>query len=118
MSESLYARDRSIARKADRAAGSDNPCKGCRESVAVPESQLARFLSKIRPEDSVSDRLYEQRLSACGSCESLSYGTTCMHCGCLVAIRAKLKSSHCPHPSAAKRASWEIAVQAGANAQN
>ncbi|KKC49686.1 hypothetical protein VE23_04240 [Paenibacillus sp. D9] len=92
-------------------------CKGCRESVAVPESHLARILAKIRPEDSVSEFLYEQRLSACGSCESLSYGTTCMHCGCLVAIRARLKTSHCPHPSAGKRASWVLAVQAEAHAQ-
>ncbi|ASS69116.1 hypothetical protein CIC07_04260 [Paenibacillus sp. RUD330] len=113
----MRARDLSVDLKADRAAGSGNSCKGCRESVAVPESHLARILAKIRPEDSVSEQLYEQRLSACASCESLSYGTTCMHCGCLVAIRARLKPSHCPHPSADKRASWEMAVQAGEHAQ-
>lgn len=86
--------------------GNDN-CKGCRASVKIEEEQIRRLLSKIRAEDSVPDDLYARRLEACRQCPSLSYESTCMHCGCLVAIRAKLKDKSCPHPNRAVRAQWE-----------
>ncbi|GLX66226.1 DUF6171 family protein [Paenibacillus glycanilyticus] len=79
-------------------------CKGCSADVRVTDEQIQRLLSKLKPEVCVSDALYAKRLDACGSCASLSYGTTCMHCGCLVQVRAKLKDKGCPHP----RSLWEV----------
>jgi hypothetical protein len=83
-------------------------CKGCRASVKVDEEQIARMLSKIKAEDSVSDKQYALRLEVCRQCASLSYESTCMHCGCLVAFRAKFKNQSCPHPNEAVRKQWEI----------
>ena len=86
-------------------------CKGCSSSVQVSEAQLIRLLGKIKAEDAVADDAYRERLAACGNCESLAYGTTCMHCGCLVRLRAKLKAGRCPHPSPAVRERWQAAVK-------
>ncbi|MBO9596329.1 MAG: hypothetical protein J7559_00680, partial [Cohnella sp.] len=64
----------------DAIDGTDN-CKGCRASVKVDEEQILRMLSKVKAEDSVSDEHYELRLETCRQCPSLSYDSTCMHCG-------------------------------------
>ncbi|WP_244862545.1 DUF6171 family protein [Paenibacillus sp. J22TS3] len=46
----------------------------------------------------VSNEEYARRLDTCWSCPSLQYESTCKHCGCLVAVRAKLSDSICPYP--------------------
>ncbi len=99
-------------RLVDAIDSTDN-CKGCRASVKVDEEQMSRMLSKIKAEDSVSDKLYAQRLEACRQCASLSYESTCMHCGCLVAFRAKFKDKSCPHPNQAVREQWESTIMEG-----
>lgn len=83
-------------------------CKGCRATVKVEEEHIRRLLSKMKAEDCVPDEWYAHRLEACRQCASLSYESTCMHCGCLVAIRAKFKDKSCPHPDQAIRKQWEI----------
>ena len=47
----------------------------------------------------VAGEEYARRLAACGACESLDYGTTCRHCGCLVPVIAWLAEKHCTHPT-------------------
>jgi Rieske Fe-S protein len=76
------------------------PCKGCRESVHISEEQLNRMLKSLsaHPEQCVGEEEYERRLSLCSQCPSLVYDTTCMHCGCVVALRAKMKEKACPYP--------------------
>lgn len=81
-------------------------CKGCTSSVQVTEAQIERLLSKIKPEDRIDDDSYNARLEACASCDGLAYGTTCMHCGCLVRLRASLKAGRCPHPLSEARPKW------------
>ncbi|MDG0813514.1 DUF6171 family protein [Cohnella rhizosphaerae] len=81
-------------------------CKGCTSSVQVTDAQIERLLSRIKPEDRIDDDRYKMRLEACASCESLAYGTTCMHCGCLVRLRASLKAERCPHPLSQVRPKW------------
>ncbi|MFC3801080.1 DUF6171 family protein [Cohnella sp. GCM10012308] len=83
-------------------------CKGCDSSVQVTEAQIDRLLSKIKPDERVDDGQYKNRLEACASCDSLAYGTTCMHCGCLVRLRASLKEGRCPHPESAVRRRWIV----------
>ncbi|CAM3370459.1 DUF6171 family protein [Marinicrinis lubricantis] len=79
-------------------------CKGCSEKVRVSEKQLERILSALaqHPEDCVDDEQYHKRLAVCRSCPSLAYETTCLHCGCFVAVRAKLKEKDCPFPGQSK----------------
>lgn len=81
-------------------------CKGCRASVKATAEQIRRLVSRIKPEHCAPDELYARRLEACRSCESFAYGTTCMHCGCFVEVRAKFNERHCPHPNPAIRARW------------
>ncbi|MNK42107.1 hypothetical protein D3C87_607880 [compost metagenome] len=80
-------------------------CKGCSESVRVSTEKLARLIemaTQNRP--AAGDEEYERRLDRCLGCPSLQYGTTCRHCGCLVAVRAKLLDSECPYPGKSR---WE-----------
>ncbi|WP_246309386.1 DUF6171 family protein [Paenibacillus alginolyticus] len=52
--------------------------------------------------DCVSDEIYQARLAVCRECPSLAYGNTCLHCGCIVQIRAKFKEKGCPNPGYSK----------------
>ncbi len=76
------------------------PCKGCSADVHVSERQIQRILTSLNahPDQCVDDEVYEQRMTACLACPSLSYGTTCKHCGCFVAVRAKFIEKGCPNP--------------------
>ncbi|MBT3291167.1 MAG: hypothetical protein HN849_12225 [Victivallales bacterium] len=76
-------------------------CKGCRATVRVaPESiqkLLAEYLATY-PQPTADEPTVASRLALCRACPDLRYGTTCMHCGCLVDIRARLAAARCPHP--------------------
>ena len=74
-------------------------CKGCRGTVRLAPGEVDRLLAEyLRGTDAplAGDEVYFQRLAACGACADLQYGTTCRHCGCLVAVRAKLADKACP----------------------
>lgn len=77
-------------------------CKGCRASVRIPEREIERIIAEYLRDHQdrvVADDAYQMRLSACQACPHLQYGTTCRHCGCLVALRAKLAGKGCPDPN-------------------
>lgn len=76
------------------------PCKGCRESVRLSEQDILAMISQVENSGSklASDPVYEGRLAQCNDCSNLQYGTTCMVCGCVVRVRAKLLNNSCPHP--------------------
>ena len=81
-------------------------CKGCERStlVNVPEREVERLLAvylAAHPHERVADdRTYADRLAICRSCPDVQFsGTTCRHCGCLVAVRAKLADKACPAPT-------------------
>jgi hypothetical protein len=76
-------------------------CKGCSASVRLSPEEIKKLFGetlRIRDVKTVSEEEYQRRLALCRSCDSLQYGTTCIHCGCIVEIRAKLAASHCPYP--------------------
>lgn len=82
---------------------SADDCKGCERSVSVrvPESEVERLLAahlRANPLQSrADDEVYGQRVAICRACPDLKYaGTTCRHCGCLVAVRARVKEKSCP----------------------
>ena len=94
---------------------SEGECKGCQRSVAVhlPEREIQRFLAAYlidHPDAQLADdRTYSDRLVTCGSCPDVRFsGTTCRHCGCLVAVRARLSHKACPAPNPR----WSSQVQA------
>ena len=73
-------------------------CKGCRGTVRLAAGEVERILAEyLRGTTArrVDDEVYCQRLVVCGECADLQYGTTCRHCGCLVAVRAKLAEKAC-----------------------
>lgn len=77
----------------------DDGCKGCSASVRLAPGEVERILAGYfqgRPYAVVDDATYQHRLDACRGCPSLQYGTTCKHCGCLVAVRARLADKACP----------------------
>ncbi|MFD1177676.1 DUF6171 family protein [Paenibacillus puldeungensis] len=83
--------------------GQAQGCKGCTESVRVTPEKLERLIEiAIQGREVVTEEEVEHRLRQCSSCSGLQYGTTCQYCGCLVAVRAQLLASECPHPSASR----------------
>ena len=78
-------------------------CKGCHRSAGanLPEREVQRLLSlylATHPDERLVDEpTYAARLATCRACPDLQFGgTTCRHCGCLVAVRAKLADKTCP----------------------
>jgi hypothetical protein len=82
-------------------------CKGCGVSVRLPEREIARILAAYlaeHPQPTVGDGEYARRLERCRACADLIADTTCRHCGCLVAVRARLAGQDCPAPEGER---WE-----------
>lgn len=74
-------------------------CRGCRIVMRLPPAEVDRLVSEYlasNPGTVVDDATYEVRLGICGRCPDLQYGSTCRHCGCLVAARAKIAQKTCP----------------------
>lgn len=76
-------------------------CKGCRASVRVLDAEIKHMLEEIEKSGNfqlASMEIYEHRLSKCEVCKYLQYNNTCVQCGCIVQIRARLAKSSCPFP--------------------
>jgi len=76
-------------------------CKACRETVHLTEEEIKQiFGDALRAKEVklVTEELYGQRMAICTECDALQYGTTCKHCGCIVAVKAKFVNSRCPFP--------------------
>lgn len=76
-------------------------CKGCGVSVRLSEAEIERIIDEYfgqqRPVMASAEES-TRRLSICGACPSLRYGTTCAHCGCLVPVIARIQEKRCPAP--------------------
>jgi hypothetical protein len=76
-------------------------CKACRVTVRLAPGEVQRLLAdylRTQPAAICDDATYANRVAICDACPDLAYGTTCRHCGCLVAVRAKLAEKTCPAP--------------------
>ena len=75
-------------------------CKGCRDDYKVTEAQISRILasSMFNPGNTAPDEVYAARLALCASCSKLQDGVTCIACGCIIPVVAKLKERGCPLP--------------------
>lgn len=70
-------------------------------SIALSEEEIAKMVDEItnmRGVRLVSEDEYERRFSICRACEKLEYGSTCMLCGCVMQVRARLLDGKCPYP--------------------
>jgi hypothetical protein len=82
-------------------AGQPAGCSGCGISVRLSPGELERIIASYfrgRAPELVAAEEQERRLSSCGACPDLQYGSTCRHCGCLVEVRARLSGYACPAP--------------------
>ena len=76
-------------------------CKGCSQKVGVTNEEIEKAIRKVAMVTTtkfIDDQTYEKRLEQCKACNYLEYNTTCLQCGCIVQIRAKLEDSRCPYP--------------------
>lgn len=73
-------------------------CKKCllREMAEADKKMLDKYKAAVKPHDRVGEACYEERLSACKSCDYLNEGT-CAACGCYVELRAIAKIGRCPY---------------------
>ena len=74
------------------------PCRRCLLSEMNDEkfrAILAKGLDGILEKDRSDEKVYQNRLSICRSCDNLLRGT-CRSCGCYVEIRAAVKKGRCP----------------------
>lgn len=85
----------------------DSPgCKGCSATVYISAAEIDKALAVLKKSKNtkfVDEETYEFRLNQCKSCKFFEYGTTCLKCGCVVQIRAKLAKSSCPY---VKKPKW------------
>lgn len=84
----------------------DDKCFKCYETVHVTDEKIEKEIKKVTNSGVplTKQDQYEKRLKVCSSCDQLTYGTTCMSCGCLVRVRALNALRICPHYSGNK---WE-----------
>lgn len=80
-------------------------CKSCGDRVSAgkrisPEliDEALAGLARVRRLRLVNEEEYEYRLSRCRECRYLELGATCLQCGCIVQVRAKLADASCPFP--------------------
>lgn len=75
-------------------------CKRCllRDMSEADLKNIDKYKLAIKPQDRVSEEVYENRLNICKACERLNEGT-CNACGCYVEIRALAKNGNCPYAS-------------------
>ena len=80
-------------------------CRGCGVTVRLAPGEAERMLAeylRLHPQPLADDTVSGERLARCLRCDALEYGTTCRHCGCVVAVRARLLAERCPHPAGAR----------------
>lgn len=75
-------------------------CPACALSVRLRPGELERILGEhFADAPRVDDGVSARRIASCSSCPDLRYGSTCMHCGCLVEVIARLEGRSCPAPA-------------------
>lgn len=79
-------------------------CRACATDALTKEALqfIGEYIDSLRREECVTDEDYRHRLEQCSLCPALSDGNTCMHCGCLVMVRAKKIKMGCPHPAGSR----------------
>lgn len=74
-------------------------CKRCNMKTVLNSEEIEEAVNKIISTKGiklVDEEVYLERISKCFNCEKFEYGSTCMLCGCLMQVRARLYDGKCP----------------------
>lgn len=80
-------------------------CKRCGTKTVLSQEEIDKMVSQVTAMKGVrlvDDETYNSRMEKCLECEKLEYGSTCMLCGCVMQVRARLKEGKCPYPKSKK----------------
>ena len=74
-------------------------CKRCSLKTVLSEEDIQKAVERVKAMKGVKlvdEESYLKRYSICKSCDKLEYGSTCMMCGCIMQVRARLSDGKCP----------------------
>lgn len=74
-------------------------CKRCGLKTALTQSDIDKMVSEVKSMRGVEltdEDTYRKRFGICEECEHFYYKSTCNLCGCVMQVRARLKSGRCP----------------------
>ncbi len=74
-------------------------CKRCGLKTVLNEEEINKAVEQVTRMKGVrlaSEEEFKNRFAVCAECEKLEYGSTCMLCGCIMQVRARLADGKCP----------------------
>ena len=74
-------------------------CKRCGMKTVLSENDIQKMIDEVTSMKGIrlaDEDTYKARFDTCMECESLMYGSTCAHCGCVMQVRARLSDGKCP----------------------
>ncbi len=80
-------------------------CKRCNQKTVLSDTDIEKMVNEVTGMKGI--RLvdmteYQRRINICKACEKFEYGSTCMLCGCVMQVRARLVDGKCPYPKMKK----------------
>ena len=76
-------------------------CRKCPGKSEISAEMIEKMVDEVRNMRGVrlvSEEEYARRFKICKKCEKLEDGATCMLCGCVMQVRARLSDGKCPYP--------------------
>ena len=76
-------------------------CKKCPSKSSISDEEIRKMVDEVRNMKGVKladEAEFERRFEICKACEKLEDGATCMLCGCVMQVRARLYDGKCPFP--------------------
>ena len=76
-------------------------CKRCSHKTSLTDRDIQKMVdevTKMKGIRLVDDEEYKRRFNICKDCDRFEYGSTCMVCGCVMQVRARLSDGKCPYP--------------------
>lgn len=67
--------------------------------TVLNEDEISEMVEQIKSMKGLrlaDESIYNSRIKICGECDKLEYGSTCMSCGCVMQVRARLADGKCP----------------------
>ena len=76
-------------------------CRKCFGKSEISPETIEKMVDEVRSMKGVRlvcEEEYARRFVICEQCEKLEDGATCMLCGCVMQVRARLADGKCPYP--------------------
>jgi hypothetical protein len=74
-------------------------CKRCNIKTVLSPDDIERMVREVEAMKGVrlaEKEVYDARIAVCMACGQFEYGSTCMRCGCVMQVRARLLEGRCP----------------------